>query len=370
MSKSTLSARCLGWAYCVVCYGGPLALALTHLHVKRPNDAAPHSDIEGWCWEVPGQEMLQVYIPVWGCIGASLIIYLGAVVRIIRRTRYNTEKWQRSLSARCSMSSTGPVTRNAVTSRDSVLSLSDWPLSPSSGGVFFGAQCAEAKASGRPRPVTYPSPTYMPSTLATDIWLHSAFAACPRPAPTPPPPKGLSVRNMSWHARAEDQYLWTGLMLAGSLLVTWLPGTISLGWKLTHPELPTPLGFRVVVAIMLPLQGLWVAGIFLALNWKEIRRGTIRPPSRTTISGLLEEPLLRLRGNSVSSRGTDHDVEKAKKDLKVAIPWNRQTKSDDWDFVDIGIPSRTNTVTRPRPNSEPVISPLLPSPAIRQNGLW
>lgn len=159
-------------------------------------------------------------------------------------------------------------------------------------------------------------------------------------------------------------------MLAGSLLVTWLPGTIGLGWKLTHPELPAPLGFRATVAIMLPLQGLWVSGIFLTLNWKDIRQGTIRPPSRTAISGLLEEPLLRLRGTSVSSRGTDHEVEKAKKDLKVTIPWNRQTKSDDWDFVDIGIPSRANTVTRPRPNSEPVISPLLPSPVIRRNGLW
>jgi hypothetical protein len=159
-------------------------------------------------------------------------------------------------------------------------------------------------------------------------------------------------------------------MLAGSLFVTWLPGTINLGWKLAHPELPTPLGLRAAVSIFLPFQGLWTAGIFLTLNWKEIRQGTFRPPSRTTIGGLLEEPLLRLRGNSVSSRGTENEVAKAKKELKVTIPWHRQNQRDGWDFVDIGIPSRTNTVTRPRPNSEPVISPLLPSPALRRNNLF
>lgn len=159
-------------------------------------------------------------------------------------------------------------------------------------------------------------------------------------------------------------------MLAGSLLITWLPGTINLGWKLAHPEQPTPLGFRVAIAIVFPLQGLWTAGIFLTLNWKEIRQTTIRPPSRTTIGRLLEEPLLRFRGNSASSRGTDNEAEKAKKELKVMIPWHRKTQRDGWDFVDIGIPSRTNTVTRPRPNSEPVISPLLPSPALGRNKLF
>lgn len=233
---------------------------------------------------------------------------------------------------------------------------------------MFGTQCTEAKSGGRSRPVTYPSPVYMPSASTTDTPPH-AFTASPRPAPTPPSPKWLFFRDVSWHARVEDVYLWTGFMLAGSLLVTWLPGTINVGWKLTHPELPAPLGFRVAVAIALPLQGLWTAGIFLTLNWKEIRQGTTRPLSRTTIRDLLEEPLLRLRGNSVSSRGIDHDVENSKKGLKVTIPCH-QTQSDGWDFVDIGIPSRTNIVTRPRPNSEPVISPLLPSPTLRRNDLW
>ncbi|KAK3290514.1 uncharacterized protein B0H64DRAFT_412694 [Chaetomium fimeti] len=356
-----------GWAYCLICYGGPLALALTRLHIKRPRGATLNSN-EGWCWESAGQEVLPVYIPVWGCIFTSLVIYLGVTVHISRKRYDNQQGWDGCNSVRSSRASGDPLVAASSVSSDSIISLSDWPLSPSSGNMFFGTQCT--KAAGRSRPVTYPPPVHTSPVPPAGTWLR-AFALSPRPAPTPPPRGRFSVKNMTRHFTIKDSttgvHLWTGLMFAGSLLVTWLPGTIKLGWNLVHPELGSPLGFRVAVSTVLPLQGLWIAGIFFALNWNDVRRGMIRPPSRTTISGLLEEPLQRLRGNSVSSGGTNYDVEKAKRDLKVAIPWHRQTQRDDWDFVDIGIPSRENTIVRPRPNSEPVISPLLPSPALGRN---
>ncbi|KAH6857078.1 hypothetical protein B0I37DRAFT_369122 [Chaetomium sp. MPI-CAGE-AT-0009] len=358
-----------GWAYCLVCYGGPLALALTHLHTKPPG-ATLDDNVEGWCWDSAGREMLQVYTPVWGCIFASLVIYLGVAVHLLRKRHSNQQRWEDCSSARCSATSRDALFAGSSVSRDSIISLSDWSLSPSSGNMFFSTPRTGAKAAGRPRAVTYPPPVHMPPVPPAEGWLHG-FALSPRPAPTPPPRSGFPVRDMARHSIVEDSrtkvYLWTGLMFAGSLLVTWLPGTIKFSWNIAHPELATPLGFRIAVATVLPLQGIWTAGIFFTLNWKEVRKGTVRPLSRTAISGLLEEPLQRLRGDSVSSGGTNDDVEKVKGNLKVIIPWHRQAQHDEWDFVDIGIPSRANTVTRPRPNSEPVISPLLPSPALGRN---
>jgi hypothetical protein len=164
------------------------------------------------------------------------------------------------------------------------------------------------------------------------------------------------------------RYLWIGLMFVGSLLFTWLPGTISLVWKLAHAELDAPFGFRVAVATVFPLQGVWIGVIFSITNWKELRKGVpARSEPCSRINGLLGEPLTRLRGDSVSTGETD--TEKAKPEPRASRTWHRRTRSDDWDFVDIGIPSRVHTVVRARPraNSEPVLSPLLPTPSLGRN---
>jgi hypothetical protein len=162
-------------------------------------------------------------------------------------------------------------------------------------------------------------------------------------------------------------YLRIGSFFTFSLLVTWLPGTIMWGWRLGHPQPDSPFGFHLAVATVFPLQGVWISGLFFIVNWKEVRvLWEVVPErshsSRSTIRGLLEEPVWRVRKKSASTGGAD--IETIKRELKWLGLWqaNSPTQSDGgWDFVDIGIPSRANTVVRPaRAHSDPGLTPLLP----------
>jgi hypothetical protein len=234
--------------------------------------------------------------------------------------------------------------------------------------MFIDPTPAEIKGPIRPRPVTHPPSAPVPSAPAP-TWLRD-FALSPRAAPTPPKRKRVSARDLMKCFAVEDTlrrtYLRIGLFFTLSLLVTWLPGTIMWGWRLGHPQSESPFGFHLAVATIFPLQGVWIAGLFFIINWKEVRVLLEDLPERahssSTIRGLLEEPVWRARRKSTSTGGTD--LAAIKRELKWSSLWqaNSPTQSDGgWDFVDIGIPSRANTVVRPaRAHSDPGLTPLLP----------
>lgn len=255
-----------------------------------------------------------------------------------------------------------------IITKNSILSLSDWPMTPRTGiSMFLDPNVAGIKSGGRPRSVTHPPPARVSPTPAPS-WL-SDFALSPRAAPTPPKRKRVSAQELMRCFAVEDTlrrtYLRMGLFFTLSLLVTWLPGTIMLAWRLVHPGSSSPFGLYLAVATVSPLQGVWIAAMFFILNWKEVQplweAAPERSHSRNTIRGLLEEPVWRVRKKSASTGGTD--IETIKRELKWLSLWqaNSPTQSDGWDFVDIGIPSRANTVVRPaRAHSDPGLTPLLP----------
>lgn len=74
-------------------------------------------------------------------------------------------------------------------------------------------------------------------------------------------------------------YLRTSFIFAVSILVTWTPSSINRVYSLVHPT-KTSYSLNVAGAVVLPLQGLWNAVIFVFTTWailkdefREIARG-------------------------------------------------------------------------------------------------
>ncbi|KAK4148515.1 hypothetical protein C8A00DRAFT_47637 [Chaetomidium leptoderma] len=372
MRRNCCAGRCLatgylqrwGWVYCLLCYGAPFAMALAHLYFRQSKADMAGVHKEGWCWKAANWKML-IYIAVWACVFASFMIYLGVGIHIWDGSRKRRQSWADVKPNRRSSSQSHLGPKRATESRNSTYSLSDWPLSPHSGDRYFSEQGTCIKASGISASIARPPPART-SSAASSTWL-SNFALSPRPAPTPPPPKRISAREVVGYFVIRDVvarvHLWTGLLFAISLFVTWLPGTGNIIWELVHPEQESPFGFRAAVATVLPIHGVWNAVIFFVMNWGEFVKVTGgKRHARGGITGLLEEPGLGVRDREMRTEGDE--VEKTtKRELKVVTPWHmRRPRSDGWDFVDIGIPSRAATVVRPRrANSDPGLTPLLPT---------
>ncbi|KAL1843873.1 hypothetical protein VTJ49DRAFT_7224 [Mycothermus thermophilus] len=66
-------------------------------------------------------------------------------------------------------------------------------------------------------------------------------------------------------------YLRTSFLFALSILATWTPSSINRVYALVYPDRPASYPLNLAGAIVLPLQGLWNAVIFMATTWSALR---------------------------------------------------------------------------------------------------
>ncbi|XWX00869.1 hypothetical protein V2A60_008892 [Cordyceps javanica] len=68
------------WAYCIVCFGGPLIPAITLISLKDRSRGPVFGDATLWCWIGPNWSLVRLYayyIPIWICIFLSIVIYIA-----------------------------------------------------------------------------------------------------------------------------------------------------------------------------------------------------------------------------------------------------------------------------------------------------
>ncbi|KAK1759005.1 G coupled receptor like-protein [Echria macrotheca] len=382
------------WLYCLICYGGPFALALGCLLLKTPTRPAVYGDAGTWCWISNEWNSLRIYTSfmfVWVCITTSLVIYVGVGIHLFRVKH----KFQRISSSGSRERGTPEirVLHDYVKDRKSVVSISDWPITPSSDPRLFNDAFAELlsgspshnrQESPLPSPflqssVTKPNRAHSPHRspnpsfdssysryTATSAGL-TPFLISTTPSSPPPPPQtrqGTSTLDrLGINDPIKRAYLRTALLFALSVLVTWIPTTIHRTHELIHGE-PSPFAYDIATAAVLPLQGVWNGIIFAIASWTTLREcvadlftvprtrqeGHVATRRRSTLAGRQQgrtvysmwqdaEPVSEGTGNGNGSAvvvglGISGVFGGSRSRAGSAASNNRP---DSWDFVDIGV---------------------------------
>ncbi|KAK0715953.1 hypothetical protein B0H67DRAFT_255128 [Lasiosphaeris hirsuta] len=388
-----------GWLYCLICYGGPFGIALACLLVTDSGKTLIYGNAGTWCWisdDWNSSRIYSSYMLVWLCILASLTIYIG-IGAYIFRTRSNLRQvsgsgshvrgtfehpaLNESVPERVSPSySCHPSVHSILTQRQrSAISMSDWPLSPGSGGVLFGPSFADfltegyltshsRQASSASAPfltssyVTRPNHAHSPTRSPDPSNGHSRYpssnsggltpfllASTPGHSPSPTPIKRSfsgrgSLKRFALEDPVKRAYLRTATLFALSVLVTWVPTSIHRVHGVIYGT--SPYGYHLATAALLPLQGVWNAIIFFTTSWTVLRESVADaslPRWREVKPQLREQPKkigMSRNGRSVYSMWRDAEPV-GERGIGLGISWknNKEAKPQrgSWDFLDIGM---------------------------------
>ncbi|KAL1841097.1 hypothetical protein VTJ49DRAFT_7428 [Mycothermus thermophilus] len=256
-----------GWIYSAICFIPPFAIAIGHTKFKKEKYAQSR-----WMYEELSQEELeqkirevvpfQLYIGIWGCILASLIVYSVVGVMILRERIIHNAKQQEEL-------------RDAEKGKkNSILSLSGWPVSPRCLSIFLDSQRNSTTTTDtdhdhdhdKPsRPLSYPPAALLPDSAPEPTWL-TTFATSPRSAPSPP-------EQLPTSDPRRRVYLRTGLILTLSLIITWIPGTSNLTWRGLHTDQDSPVPLLAVNAVVFNIHGVWIGVMFFwgVGGWRDVK---------------------------------------------------------------------------------------------------
>ncbi|KKY26432.1 putative camp receptor-like protein [Phaeomoniella chlamydospora] len=247
--------RALEWKYFVICYGLPFLPAFAYFFIKTQKRGKVYGDAVLWCWVDIKWDYLRValfYGPVWAMILITFAIYILTGKEIFQKRRALKE-----------FSSSGEPS----------YIMSDNP--------FMSTKTTEVQVTSEPAPSGNSSEVEMkrdeenPGKARNGYDPYSVsigFGAMPTPAPRAqsmafgggqgverprvPRPGGKDAN------KAALSYARVAVLFFAAILVTWVPSTINRVFTLVHPDVDSyPLNF--LSALVLPLQGLWNAIIYI-----------------------------------------------------------------------------------------------------------
>ncbi|EFQ36821.1 uncharacterized protein GLRG_11968 [Colletotrichum graminicola M1.001] len=277
------------WVYCIICLGGPLILGLCLLSIK-PNE--PDTSIYGnaflWCWITPEWGHLRIfafYVPTWCCIFGSAAIYLAIGYHVFHRR--NQLAKLNSSNLRNNAGRFLDLTENTSTGKTPTDSTGD-DISAATEGPVTTIEL-EAQLPRTPSAAMINSSVNAKAQEQAP-WDMINEEAVPQGSPrfgttssTPPPPKPrrsiirrIAPINRKIQSRLKEidpiklEYLRTCSLFAVSVLITWTPSSINVLYEYVRPE-DVSLGLNTTIAIVLPLQGAWNAGIFFWTSWSTVR---------------------------------------------------------------------------------------------------
>ncbi|KAK1832634.1 hypothetical protein QBC39DRAFT_433187 [Podospora conica] len=338
------------WLYCVVCYGGPFAIALTCLLLSSPDKTLVYGDSGAWCWIAPDWRPLRIYttyLPIWICILTSLAIYTTIGYHLFRASGRHPLPVPSSSTASSRASSPAPtstflspnptptpdhINNNLNDSNDrtsracSTISISDWPLTPTAGGILsmsptpfsdlltnVGRRTTTTPVPGDPTlPLRAHSPHRRPPVVQHARYPSNLsngpasgggggltpFLLSSSPYPRTPTPAAAAAHEEDVPEGMDPvkrTYLTTALLFAIAVTVTWLPGTVKEVWEARNP------GAEAVWGIM----------------WQDA------------------DPVVGGDGKKEAEGGKG--VLSSWRRSKDTVRSSRSKRQDSWDFLDIGM---------------------------------
>ncbi|KAK4156642.1 hypothetical protein C8A00DRAFT_40937 [Chaetomidium leptoderma] len=290
------------WLYCLICFGIPALPAFICLFYT-PNGQRIYGNATLWCWIDDAYNPLRIftyYLPIWTCIALSAVIYVavgyhvfhqrnqlrnltlsnpttdiyGAELSSVEKVQqsYGTVTIEVQVTAESSGSQTPPPTPAGSTAPVLHKPL---PAATTHGPCPWGSPNGDGDddveaVSPTPR-LNHHHHTNQPFTTTSTISStrpHNNLN--PKKKPTTIWKLAQTWRKFQHRLANLDPiklaYLRTSFVFAISILVTWTPSSINRVYSLIYPA-RTSYALNLAGAIVLPLQGLWNAIIFLATSW-------------------------------------------------------------------------------------------------------
>ncbi|KAH7150139.1 hypothetical protein B0J13DRAFT_583473 [Dactylonectria estremocensis] len=265
------------WLYCLICYGGPFAISLALVLVRRPDGGRVFGQATIWCWVDSDWENIRIYsyyMLIWICIIGSLLFYFMVGYHVFRsRNRL--------------MSFSASKSRETDNCEQQLPRVElHVPQDCFYGTIVTEVQVVQSEATEsptEPRPAHIQSPSQMSFDESPPSPIQPApsqyFSTATSPAIAPRRAKRPLRRITTVTSKAVSKfvvddpikraYLRTSFLFALSVLVTWIPSSMNRihSWLVGE----SPYEFHVATAAVLPLQGLWNAVIFFISSGHSLR---------------------------------------------------------------------------------------------------
>ncbi|KAI1027504.1 hypothetical protein LB503_013447, partial [Fusarium chuoi] len=231
------------WLYSLICFGGPFISGFTLFFISTPARGPVYGATTTWCWIRESWVSIRLftsYLFVWICIAASIVLNTAVGFRLFR-ARNNA---RRILNSRIQTTVTDHQTVTETNTDTDVQGSEDAPVT----AVRDTQKSTPNATTVDPIPPNQKqqSLSSTPSSNKSKFWLRDPI---------------------------KRAYLFTTFMFTLSVLVTWVPASITRIHSLLNRDVP--YSYQVAIAAVMPLQGLWNALIFFTTS-----RGVIRHSMR------------------------------------------------------------------------------------------
>ncbi|CEI68946.1 hypothetical protein FVEN_g11921 [Fusarium venenatum] len=273
------------WVYCLICYGGPFAIAIALLLVRNPSRGLVFGQATIWCWVNRDWENIRIYtyyMLIWVCIAGSLLFYFMVGYHVFRsRNRL------KSLSASKSREP-GPANPSQAQGLPRI-DLLTVPQDCFYGTVVTDIQVVHSTApsnnlSDPPKPaytahssspqVSFDEPCIAIQNSNNHYFSTSISPGISTQSSESPLRRVVSATSRTYSKFVVDDpikraYLRTSFLFALSVLVTWIPSSLNRihSWLFGK----SPFEYHVATAAVLPLQGLWNAVIFFVTSCRPLK---------------------------------------------------------------------------------------------------
>ncbi|KAH6981384.1 hypothetical protein EDB80DRAFT_757262 [Ilyonectria destructans] len=257
------------WLYSLICFGGPFITGFTLFFISDPIRGPVYGATTVWCWIREDWASIRVftsYIFVWICIIGSLILNTIVGYRIFH-TRNQIRNFSNSQSQHSAIDNQLPLTNTRSNTQGS-----EHPMIVTNVSITL----APASNIAKPMPICVNSTLQTPETFLHNqtsrrslaITSHSGSNNIPKTPRIVKTTKGV-ISRFRLQDPVKQAYLRTTFMFTLSVLVTWVPASINRIRSMQGGGVP--YSNQVVMAAVMPLQGLWNALIFFITSHKVLR---------------------------------------------------------------------------------------------------
>ncbi|KAH6958383.1 hypothetical protein DER45DRAFT_643760 [Fusarium avenaceum] len=310
------------WVYCLICYGGPFAIAIALLLVRNPNRGLVFGQATIWCWVNRDWENIRIYtyyMLIWVCIAGSILFYFMVGWHVFR-----TRNRLKSLTASKTREPAPIEQPQSQTSQQRQVDFLSVPQDCFYGTIVTEVQVVHSTPSANHLP-TEPRPAYIARSSSPQISFDEApsvmqgsnshyFSTSISPGITrPEQSSGSPLRRItSATSRTVNKfviddpikraYLRTSFLFALSVLVTWIPSSLNRihSWLMGT----SPFEYHAATAAVLPLQGLWNAVIFFVTSGGPLREWFRNFGNQPTLQ---EREMAEIRGDHDEHVGRSGD---------------------------------------------------------------